>query len=163
VKAKGRYHLVSESATIPSLDQHLVIYPLSFATFRPCEITEQAVQYSELHLCSRILVPRPSAVYASVLRMMRRYPTHSSTWTVLRADVAMLIVYHLMGYTPETISDEDDEEDEDRRSEAAAETIREWGLRKEWGEGDGWMEEALFGLMRGADETYFPPECRASP
>jgi hypothetical protein len=67
----------------PSFDQHLVIYPLSFA-FRPCEITEQAAQYSELHLCSCILVPHPSAVYASLLRMMRRYPTYASTWRVPR-------------------------------------------------------------------------------
>lgn len=151
MKAKGRHHLISQSATIPGLDQHLVIYPLSFAAFRPCEITEQAAQYSKVHLCSRILVPQPSAVYASLLRMMRRYPTYSSTRMVLRADVAMLIVYHLMGYTLETISDED-EEDEGRRSEAAAETIREWGVRKEWGKGrSGWKRRCLglcVGLMR---------------
>jgi hypothetical protein len=70
----------------------------------------------------------------------------------------MLIAYHSMGFALEMMSDEIDEEDEDRRSEAAAETIREWGLREEWGEGEEWMEEALFGLMRG----YFPPERRAS-
>jgi len=163
MKAKGRHHLVGQSATIPSLKQHLVIYPLSFAAFRPCEIMEQPAQYSKLHLCARILVPRPSAVYASMLRMMRRYPTHSSTWMVLRADIAQLILYHLMGYTLETISEEDDEDDEDRRSDDAVEAIREWGLRKEWGEGEEWMEEALFGLMRGADEIQFPPERRASP
>jgi hypothetical protein len=90
---------------------------------------------------------------------MRRYPTRSSTWTVLRADVAMLIAYHLMGFTLEMMSDEIDEEGEDRRSEVAAETIREWGLRKEWGLGEEWSEEALFGLMRG----YIPPEHRACP
>ena len=61
MRAKGRHHLVRPSAMNPSFDQHLVIYPLSFAAFRACEITEQAAQYSELHLCSRILVPRPSA------------------------------------------------------------------------------------------------------
>jgi len=70
----------------------------------------------------------------------------------------MLIAYHLMGFTLEMMSDEIDEEDEDRRSEVAAETMREWGLQKEWGAGEEWLEEALFGLMRG----YFPPEPQAS-
>jgi len=71
--------------------------------------------------------------------------------------MAMLDLYYLMGYTLETISDEADEEDEDRRFDAAVKTIREWGLQKEWGEGEEWMEEALIGLVRGADEINFQP------
>lgn len=146
---------------MPVLDQHLVLYPLSFSAFRPCELLEQPVQYSNLRRCERILVPRPSAVYASLMRMMLRYPTNSTTWSVLRVDMSQLVLYHLLGYTLETISDEEDEEEENRRMDAAVETIRGWGTRKEWGEGEEWMEGVLSRLVRGGDMD-FPPECRAS-
>jgi len=75
--------------------------------------------------------------------------------------MGQLVLYHLLGYTLETISDEEDEEDENRRIDAAVETIREWGMRKEWGEGEEWMEDALSQLVCGG-ELDFPPECRAS-
>lgn len=132
MRAKGHFYRLKQSATTPVLDQHLVLYPLSFAAFRPCEISEQPAQYSNLRRCSRILVPRPSAVYASLMRMMLRYPTNSTTWSVLWVDVGQLVLYHLLGYTLETISDE---EDENRRIDGTVETIREWGMRKEWGRG----------------------------
>jgi len=161
MRAKGHFYRIKQSATMPVLDQHLVLYPLSFAAFRPCEISEQPAQYSNLRRCSRILVPRPSAVYASLMRMMLRYPTNSTTWSVLRADMSQLVLYHLLGYTLETISDDEDEEDENRRIDAAVEVVREWGMRKEWGEGEEWMEDAMSRLVCGVD-LDFPPECRAS-
>ena len=73
-------------------------------------------------------------------------------------DVGQLVLYHLLGYTLETISDE---EDENRRIDAAVETIQEWGVQKEWGEGEEWMGDALSRLVCGS-ELEFPPECRAS-
>jgi hypothetical protein len=163
MRAKGRHYRIKQSAN-PTLEHHLVIYPLSFAAFRPCEISEQPAQYSNLHRCSRIRVPRPSAVYASLLRMMLRYPASSSACEsfVLLADISQLVLYHLMGYTLETISG-DDEEDENRRVAAALETIREWGMRKEWGPGEEWMEKSLSDFVRGSHDVYFPPERRASP
>ena len=161
MRAKGHFYRIKQSATTSVPDQHLVFYPLSFAAFRPCEVFEQPVQYSNLRRCSRILVPRPSAVYASLMRMMLRYPTNSTTWSVLRVDMSQLVLYHLLGYTLETISDEEEEEDENRRIDAAVETIREWGMREEWAEGEEWMEVVLSRLVRGGD-IDFPPECRAS-
>lgn len=155
MEAKGRSHLIRRSA----FNHRLVVYPLSFAAFRSCEISEQPVQYSKLHRCSHILVPRPSAVYASLMRMMRRYPTHSTNWSTLRAEMADLHLYHLLGYTLETISDEDDEEDENKRVDAAVETVREWSARKEWGDGEEWMESALCGFLRG-DDRRIPSNCQ---
>lgn len=145
MEAKGRSHLLRRL----TFDYHLVVYPLSFAAFRHYELSEQPVKYSKLRRCSHILVPRPSAVYASLMRMMRRYPTNSSNWCTLRAEMADLHLYHLLGYTLETITDEEDEEDENKRVDAAVETIREWSARKEWGEGEEWMESALLGFLRG--------------
>ena len=148
-----------------TLDQHLVLYPLSFATFPPCEILEQPTQYSNLRLCSRILMLCPSVVYASLMHMMLWYLTNLTTWSVLQVDMSQLMLYHLLGYTLETISDEEDEEQENRCIDAAMDTIQAWGMQKEWG-GGGWRGggvdgDMLFRLVRGRD-IEFLPECRAS-
>jgi len=87
MEAKGRSHLLRKLLTF---DHCLVVYPISFAAFRHYELSEQPVQYSRLHRCSHIFVPRPSAVYASLMRMMRRHPTNSSNWCILRAEMADL-------------------------------------------------------------------------
>jgi hypothetical protein len=60
-------------------------------------------------------------------------------------DVGQLV---LLGYTLETVSDE---EDETRRIDAAVEMNREWGMRKEWAEGEEWMRDALFPLVYGGE------------
>ena len=108
-----------------TLDQHLILYPLSFATFHPCEILEQPTQYSNLCLCSRILrvMLHPSVVYASLMHMMLWYLTNLTTWSVLQVAMSQLMLYHLLGYTLETIEDEEDEEQENRRIDAAMDTI----------------------------------------
>ncbi|KAH9959319.1 hypothetical protein BC827DRAFT_1214348 [Russula dissimulans] len=151
MSTKGRFFYIPSA--IPSgiivIERHLVIYPLSFAEFRSCEISEQWVQYSQLHRCTRILVPRPSAVYASLMRMMLRYPKNSSTWSTLEVDLSHLMLYHLLGYTLETVNEEDEKEDEDRRV-AAIRTISEWGLRKEWGEEEAWMERVFSRFLHGS-------------
>ena len=66
-QAKGRSHLIRRSK-ITAFDYHLVVYPLSFPASRSCELSEQPARYSELQRCSHILVPRPAAVYASLMR-----------------------------------------------------------------------------------------------
>lgn len=91
--------LLSKAVSNHPPKYYLVLYPLSFAVFRPCEISEKPVQYSKLHLRSQILVPRPSAVYASLIRMMLCCPTNSTTWDSLDVDLSQLVLYHLMGYT----------------------------------------------------------------
>jgi hypothetical protein len=70
------------------------------------------------------------------------------------------MLFHLMGYTLETISD-DDEEDEYRRADDGVQIVREWSARKEWGDGEGWLESALCGLVRG-DRSSFLSDCEAS-
>lgn len=154
MQAKGRSHFIRQSK-ITAFDHHLVVYPLSFAAFRSCELSEQPARYSELHRCSHILVPRPAAVYASLMRMMLRYPTNSTTWTILRGEVADLNLYHLLGYTLETVSDEEDEKDENKRVDAAVETVRGWSARREWADGEEWIGSELCGLLCG-DRTCFP-------
>ena len=86
---------------------------------------------------------------------MLRYPANSTTWTILRGEVADLNLYHLLGYTLETISDEEDEEDENKRVDAALETVRGWSAQGEWADGEEWIGGALCGLLCG-DRTCFP-------
>jgi hypothetical protein len=161
MQAKGRFHCLKRSAIAAALDQYIVLYPLSFAALSPSELSEELAQYSELYRCSHILVPHPSAVYASLMRMMLRYPPHSTIWSILQADMAELVLYHLMGYTLETLPSDDDSDaesgDENRRIDAAISTVREWGLRKERTEWEEWMGFALSSSIRGGP-LCLPPE-----
>jgi hypothetical protein len=79
-------------------------------------------------------VPRPSAVYASLIRMVHQYHTPLSTSCTLRAELSELVLYHLLGYTLETLNDEDSgidvNDDDARRLNAAISMIQEWNLRK---------------------------------
>ena len=72
-------------------------------------------------------------MYTSLVRIILGYPTNSAIWTTLRADIAQLVLYHLMGYT----SDKgDDEVDECGRMDDAVRTVKEWSVRKEWRDDD---------------------------
>jgi len=146
MSAKGRFFRIPPPIT--ATERHLVIYPLSFAELRSCEISEQQAQYSKLHCCTRILVPRPSAVYASLMRMILRYPAYSATRSTLEVELSQLILYHLLEHDLETVNAEEDE-DEDKRVDTALQTIREWTVRKEWGEEEVWMERVLSRFFRG--------------
>jgi len=160
MQAKGRFHCLKQSEIV-LLNQHIALYPLSFSTLHRFELSEMSAQYSESNHSSHILVPRPSAVYASLIRMVRRYPTHSSTSSNLLSDLSELVIYHLLGYTLETLNYEDtgsDADDDDtRRLDAAISMIQDWTLRKEWAEGEEWMGFALSTFVRRRD-LCFPAE-----
>ncbi|TRM61356.1 hypothetical protein BD626DRAFT_599389 [Schizophyllum amplum] len=85
-----------------------------------------------------LYVPRRSAVYAGIIRMMSKYRRCcSSTTTCAREKM-----------TPGE-EDDYDEVEVQGRVEAAAERIRGWGRAGEWREGEQWMEDALIGLVKG--------------
>lgn len=105
---------------------NLVIYQRyqpSFTAFLPRKLSEQRVQYLDLRRFSRVHVLCPPAVYTSLVRMMHHFPPNSTTLSGLHAsvDLGQLVLYHLLGYSLETISNEEDEEVEDRRIDAAVE------------------------------------------
>lgn len=122
MQAKGRFYCNKQSETI-HLNQYIALYSLSFSTLYPFELSETPSQYSESHHSSHILVPRPSAVYASLIRMVHRYRTPLSTSCTLRSDLSELVLYHLLGYTLETLNDDDSgidvDDDDARRLDAA--------------------------------------------
>jgi len=63
-------------------------------------------------------------------------------------ELSQLILYHLLEHDLETVNAEEDE-DEDKRVDTALQTIREWTVRKEWGEEEVWMERVLSRFFRG--------------
>jgi hypothetical protein len=85
-----------------------------------------------------------------------RFLTNSTTLSGLHAtvDPGQLVLYHLLRYSLETVSNEEDEEGEDRRIDAAVENDPRMGNTEgiKWGEGD-MMEDEFTELSR---------ECRAS-
>jgi hypothetical protein len=65
-------------------------------------------------------------------------------------------------YNLETIASEDDggdvkSDDKIRRVDAATCKIQEWTSRKEWAEGEQWMDSALSSFVCGG-RLRFPPE-----
>jgi len=161
MQAKGRFYCIKQSE-MAFLNRYIALYPLSFSTLYPFEHSETSSQYSESDHSSHILVPRPSAVYASLIRMMHRYRTPLSTSSVLLSDLSELVIYHLLGYNLETLSYEDNgsdtDDDDTGRLDTAISTIQEWTSRKEWAEGEEWMEIALSAYVR-VGKLCFPPEC----
>src|SRR5712691_3847625 len=105
---------MQQHSEFPALDQHLV-YQLSFTAFLPRKLSEQPVQYINLSRCSRVHVPSGCVHLAGA---------HDAPFS--------LVLYHLLRYSLDTFSNEEGEEGEDRRIDAAVETIRGWGMRREW-------------------------------
>ncbi|KAI0089717.1 hypothetical protein BDY19DRAFT_992690 [Irpex rosettiformis] len=155
---KGRLHRLTRAATLGSV-QFLHLVPLSFAgPFLPSELTE------ERHETYTLSIPRPSAVYASLLRIIASCPRGDCpTRRSLGAELELLVNYHLlglpMGYR---VPAEDDDEawdalDLDGRAERAVCTVRGWGVEGEWREGEGWMQDALVSILRGTGDIDYLP------
>src|SRR5260221_1017628 len=161
MRAKGHFYRLKQSATTPVLDQHLVLYPLSFAAFRPCEILEQPAQYSK----SAPLLAHPRAAPFGRVRLTDAHDAPlsdefdhlvcdrlSSGWTWVSS--CCIICWGTPSRRFRT-----------RRTKTDASTLP-WRRSKNGGcgrngEGEEWMEDALSRLVCGS-ELEFPPECRAS-
>jgi hypothetical protein len=159
--AKGRLHRLTRSEMVGPV-QYLILYPLSFSSFSLSELTP-APRLTSLASprCHTVLVPRPSAVYASILRMMLRYKQYCPTRSVLKSDLSELIGYNLYdlqgGYV-----DVDDEElceqlQVDRRIDDAVQYVKEWGWNGEWREGEEWMGDVLCAVVRGPGDIEYLP------
>ncbi|KAI0681793.1 hypothetical protein BC835DRAFT_1486575 [Cytidiella melzeri] len=103
--------------------QYLHLFPASFTGYTPSELIQDP------HSSYALLVPRPSAVYAAILRLMASYPRRNSPVCMsLKCELELLINYNLldlqMGYV-----DPDDEArvvelEFDRRIDEAMRTLR---------------------------------------
>ncbi|TDL15806.1 hypothetical protein BD410DRAFT_796009 [Rickenella mellea] len=151
--AKGRFHRITQT-TLTSCVQHLVLYPLSFSTLSFSETTPESPYHVETsHRCTSIYVPRPPAVYASIIRVMLKYPRYCATRTVLDSDLSELVGYNLLGLECGYVDPKDEELWQalqiDRRISEAVCIVVQWGCDHAWREGEEWMGDALAGVVQG--------------
>ncbi|KAJ3503261.1 hypothetical protein NLJ89_g8510 [Agrocybe chaxingu] len=159
--AKGIYHRISRS-TLPSSISCIALFPLSFSTLLSSELERKPPHHLRPSTrCPSILVPRPPAVYASLIRMMARYSQYCSTRTVLTSDLSELIGYNFLDLQLGYIDPEDEglwkELDIDGRIQRAVALVRQWSWDEEWREGEEWIGDALAGIIDGtADISHLP-------
>ncbi|KAJ8508943.1 hypothetical protein ONZ45_g8841 [Pleurotus djamor] len=151
VRAEGdflrlsRLHRVTQATDCLSM-QCIHLLPASLPGYTQDELETAPLEGTPV----MIYVPRPSAVYAGIMRMMFKYRKFCAEQYKLQSDLSMLVYYNLLGLEKvpaghETIEDAVME----KRSEAAVERVRGWGRAGEWREGEEWMEDALVGFAMG--------------
>ncbi|PPR02497.1 hypothetical protein CVT24_002046 [Panaeolus cyanescens] len=159
--AKGIHHRISRS-TLPSSVSHIVLYPLSFSTVLPSELERRPpLHISSSYRCPTIMVPRRTATYASLIRMMSRYSQHCATRTLLSSDLSELVGYDLLSLEGGYVDPEDSAEwerlDIDGRIQRAVALVRQWSWEEEWREGEQWIGDALAWIVEGtADIANLP-------
>ncbi|KAF4613878.1 hypothetical protein D9613_007534 [Agrocybe pediades] len=156
---KGRFHRITKTK-LPSGIQNIVIYPLSFTTLDPSEMTLEQPNHMQPSRCGPILVPRPSAVYASLVRMIVRCPQYSRIRTSLQSELSELIGYHLLRLEDGYVNPEDEETCEDvgidRRIATAVSLVRQWSCEREWRKDEEWIGDALVVIIEGCDIGCLP-------
>ncbi|TDL22820.1 hypothetical protein BD410DRAFT_769812 [Rickenella mellea] len=151
--AQGRFHRITQTTLISGV-QHLILYPLSFSTLSFLETTLEFPYHVEtLHRCTSIYVPRIPAVYASIIRMMLKYPQYCSTRTRLESDLSELVGYNLQGLECGYVDPEDDKLWQamhiEQRISAAVCLVLQWSCDQAWREGEGWIGDALGAVIQG--------------
>ncbi|KAF8549497.1 hypothetical protein OG21DRAFT_1478836 [Imleria badia] len=167
IHTKGRFHRLTRSSA-PAWAQHLVLFPASFISLTPEEVSPAP----SIHLspsvftttirCPTILVSRPSAVFAWIIRTMAIYPKSSSVRTILSSDLSELVDYHLLhvqdGYiNPDEEPERWQELDLDRRIAQTIKVILRWAENHEWRDGEEWFGDALGAIVSGVGEIEYLP------
>ncbi|PPQ83397.1 hypothetical protein CVT25_003844 [Psilocybe cyanescens] len=157
--AQGRFHRIT-TTTLPSGVQHIVLYPMSFSTLSLADLIEKSPYHLQPSHCSTILVPCPSAVYASLIRMMSLYSQYCPTRTNLNSDLSELTGYNLSGLSGGFVDPEDEGLWEDmkidQRIQEAGQLVRQWSIEEEWRPGEEWIVDALAAVALGADIGNLP-------
>ncbi|KAI9061127.1 hypothetical protein FKP32DRAFT_1576640 [Trametes sanguinea] len=151
--AKASMYRVTRYTSV-ALAQHLVLYPASIASYAPTELELKSRLTSlSCPLCETILVPKPPAVYASILRMMRSYTRYAPTRITLESQLSELIGYHLYGLEGGYIDTDDEDQCEecevDQRVEEATRIVEEWRATGQLRDEDGWVADTLADIVRG--------------
>ncbi|KZT11952.1 uncharacterized protein LAESUDRAFT_641422 [Laetiporus sulphureus 93-53] len=156
---RGVFHRVTRE-TSPFFLQHIALYPASFAEISvhsPLVTSAPSILGVDSPRTPNYLVPQPSAVYASLMRMMLRYPRQCSTRRCLNPDLSQLVGYHLLRLENDFIDPDDEEQwqklDMDRRTEEAVCELRGWI----WEPGEEWIVDALEAVLRDSAEVEFLP------
>ncbi|KAF9030971.1 hypothetical protein BDZ89DRAFT_1112006 [Hymenopellis radicata] len=145
-KASSLFRL-TESEEIGPV-RYLILYPMSYIQFTSDELSiSPSLSYRADPDELQVLVPRPQAVYAALIRLLSKSLCHSSTRTTLDSELSQLLLYHLFGAQLSDSYDEDDSEDEEDPSVAEAILAR----------GEEWMGDALQVIVSGAADSAALP------
>ncbi|KAF8195067.1 hypothetical protein BJ912DRAFT_1021317 [Pholiota molesta] len=144
-------HLTNNEAT--SCDACIHLVPASLPGYTEDELEPTPLDGTTVTL----YVPRPSAVYAGILRMMLKYRKFCSERYKLQSDLELLVCYNLLGLKKMSAGDDIEDSELEKRSEEAAERIRGWGRAGQWREGEEWMEDALVGIVKGEKDIATLP------
>lgn len=110
--------------------------------------------------CAAVSVPRPSAVYASLVRMISHCPQHSRIRTSLQSELSELIGYNLLHLEDGFVGQDDDGAWQDlginERITNAVNLVRQWTCAGEWREDEEWIGDALVALVQGCDISCLP-------
>ncbi|KAJ2928188.1 hypothetical protein H1R20_g8904, partial [Candolleomyces eurysporus] len=162
IHTKATYHRLTRSSA-PAWLQCLVLYPASFVSLNPEELdTTPSIHLLPSPSTTKILVPRPSAVYAWLLRTMLKYPRSCAVRTILASDLSELVDYHLLrvveGYVnPDENPERWKELNMKRRIADALELINQWTQNHEWREGEEWFGDALEAIVSGDGNIEYLP------
>ncbi|KAJ8488059.1 hypothetical protein ONZ45_g14102 [Pleurotus djamor] len=141
----GRLHRVTQATDRLSM-QCIHLLPASLLGYAEDELETALIEGTPI----TIYVPRPSAVYAAILRMMPTYRRWCAEQSKLQSDLLMLIYYDLLGLEKVPAGHEPIEDAVmEKRSEVAVERVRGWGRAGEWREGEEWMEDVIVGFVMG--------------
>ncbi|TRM68142.1 hypothetical protein BD626DRAFT_581057 [Schizophyllum amplum] len=141
----GRLHDATQHTDLGGIE-HLHLVPKSL----PAYIQEELEQTSFLR--TSMYVPRTSAVYAGIFRMMLKYRLHCVERYRLESDLELLVGYNLLRQEKGETYD-----DMDKRREHAVERIRSWGRNGEWRKEEEWVEDLLVAIVKGEQSESDAP------
>ncbi|KAI0808918.1 hypothetical protein BC629DRAFT_1282336 [Irpex lacteus] len=152
--SKGFPHRLSRETTLGSV-QYLHLLPLSFAGFQPSEWTEHHQK------AYTICMPRLSAVYAALFRILASYRRKGHVCSSLTAELELLVNCDLLGLSLGYHVPEDDkgwdEPNMRAREKNAVCMLRNWATGGEWRDGEEWVGDALVAIVRGSGDLDYLP------
>ncbi|KDQ24263.1 hypothetical protein PLEOSDRAFT_1113730 [Pleurotus ostreatus PC15] len=149
----SRLHRITASTT-PDSQRFLQLLPASFAGLAPSDLIPSLSPSKP-----SIRIPRESAVYACLIRIIALSPRHDPTRVQALSDLGMLAMHHIYGM--DGYSDEDDNlaPDDDPTIQGALARVREWTWNGEWRVGEEWIGDLLYAYVEGTYQDAYLPWC----
>ncbi len=147
----SRLHRITAS-TAPDSQRFLQLLPASFAGLAPSDLIPSPTPSK-----TTIRIPRESAVYACLIRVIALSPRHDPTRVQALSDLAMLTMYHLYGMDGYNEEEDDLDADEDPAVQDALARVREWTWNRAWRVGEEWIGDLLYGYVEGTYRDAYMP------
>ncbi|KAF4571679.1 hypothetical protein EYR36_009022 [Pleurotus pulmonarius] len=147
----SRLHRITAS-TAPGSQRFLQLLPASFAGLAPSDLIPSPSSSKMV-----VRIPRESAVYACLIRIIALSPRHDPTRVQALSDLAMLTMHHLYGMEGYNEEEDNLDPDEDPDVQGALARVRDWTWNREWRVGEEWIGDLLYGYVEGTYlDAYLP-------